>query len=144
MTRLISGEGAGSGGSLWITTNEIGGHGEARVNGGLGSRQGAVESGSGSGGRIAIHITSLDHFRGSLKAVGGAGSGAMAGGPGTVFIERQIGFGYYRKLIVDGNNASPAKPLIIAERNPTTIRQNMTELNDATYGFDDVEVWNQV
>lgn len=67
-----------------------------------------------------------------------------AGGPGTVFIETKTGFGYHRKLIVDGNNASPAKPLVVAERNPTTVREKREELNNATYGFDNVEIWRQV
>ena len=110
----------------------------------MGSRTGASESGSGSGGRIAVHILILNHYRGSLVAVGGASSGVTAGGPGTVFIETKVGLRYHRKLIVDGNNANPAKPLVITERNPTTIRGNVTELNDATYAFDDVELWNKV
>ena len=67
-----------------------------------------------------------------------------AGGPGTVFIEQKSRYVYYRKLIIDGNNARPAKPLVIYERNPSTLRENITELNNATYGFDDVEMRNEV
>ena len=141
---FLSGEGAGSGGSIWITTKEFGGHGIGSTNGGLGHQYGAFYSGSGSGGRIAVHISSLNHFRGSLIAVGGTGNGVAAGGPGTVFIETKTGFTYHRKLIVDGNYANPAKPLVISERNPSTLRENIAELNNATYGFDDVEIWKEV
>ena len=79
-----------------------------------------------------------------MTAVGGIGSGVTAGGPGTVFIEQKSGYVYHRKLIVDGNNAKPAKPLVIYDRNPSTLRENITELNNATYGFDDVEMRNEV
>ena len=141
---MYSGEGAGSGGSIWVTTDEFGGHGIGRANGGVGRQYLSYHSGSGSGGRIAVHISSLNHFKGSLIAVGGTGSGVTAGGPGTVFIETKVGLTYHRKLIVDGNNAKPAKPLVVSERNPSSLRERIDELNNATYGFDDVDIWNEV
>ena len=94
LTGFSVGEGAGSGGSIWVTTNEFGGHGEVTANGGNGFVRNTIMSGSGSGGRIAFHVSELHHYRGALKAVGGIGSGTSAGGPGTVFTERKIGYGY--------------------------------------------------
>ncbi len=101
-------------------------------------------SGSGSGGRIAVHISDVNHYRGALRAVGGLSSDKSSGGPGTVFVERKVGYDYHRRLIVDGNNASPAKPLVINERNPSTVFRNASELNNATFGFDDVVLTNKV
>ena len=100
-------------------------------------------SGSGAGGRIAIHILKLNHYRGRLKAVGGSGTGMSAGGPGSVFIETKTRFGYHRKLIIDGNSAKPAKPFQVSEQNPST-PWNSTELNNATFAFDIIEILKQV
>ena len=138
------GAGGGSGGSIWITTSTFGGHGTESVNGGTGSTRNGHTSGSGAGGRIAIHITTANNYRGNNLALGGTGVGNLSGGPGTVFVEEKRGFKYYKMLYVDGNNADPAKALIIEESNPRTVELNKTELNNATFGFDDLTLTNMV
>lgn len=71
--------GGASGGSIWLTGNEIDGSGTVSVNGG----EGDSLSGGGSGGRIAMHFSMHNKFEGSLTAYGG-NSAHEAGAAGTV------------------------------------------------------------
>ncbi|HPC61397.1 MAG TPA: hypothetical protein PKX23_12105, partial [Verrucomicrobiota bacterium] len=75
--------GGGSGGSIWLVAQTLGGAGAISANGGAGE---PGFGGGGGGGRIAISCTNLS-FSGSVMARGG--SGRNSGGPGTVY--RQIG-----------------------------------------------------
>lgn len=73
--------GGGSGGSVWLTAGVLSGNGSISANGGAVDPLGG--GGGGGGGRIAVYlITNL--FTGTITAHGG--TGANAGGPGTVYI----------------------------------------------------------
>lgn len=73
--------GAGSGGSIWIETRELGGAGTIRADGGTGSSSTA----DGGGGRVAVYYDSST-FTGQMMATGGT-SGACLGGAGTVYLK---------------------------------------------------------
>ena len=76
------GSGAGgSGGSLWATAWALRGHGLLSARGGAGEA-------SGSGGRIAVHLGTRNHYSGRYTATGGGGDagGLAAGGAGSVFL----------------------------------------------------------
>jgi len=81
--------GGGSGGSIWVTTENLTGTGNFSAVGGLG-RDGtyANDGGSGSGGRIAVYYNESTEFNMSLSTTsGGAGVGnGAAGEDGTFFI----------------------------------------------------------
>ena len=62
--------GGGSGGSIWITAQNLGGYGSFTANGGLGFPS---TGGSGGGGRIAIFASDTNLFSGNATALGGAG-----------------------------------------------------------------------
>lgn len=94
--------------------------------------------GGGSGGRIAVHTSSANEYKGFFLAVGqkGTSTGDM-GGPGTVFIEDKTSeFEYQSRLYLDGQNLSPAKPVVIWEKNPRVLASNETLDNNADVSFD--------
>ena len=62
-----SGNGGGSGGSVFILADSFDGSGVIQVNGGAGGVNGG---GGGSGGRVALHYNS-SFFSGSISAYGG-------------------------------------------------------------------------
>ena len=70
--------------------------------------------GGGSGGRIAILLSTPFRYRGVVTAVGGA-STKYPGGPGSVYIELTVGDALYRVLQVDSRNR--ATSLEITEGN---------------------------
>lgn len=82
-----SNAGGGSGGSIWIDTLNMTGHGEVKVRGGDGVGQG----GGGAGGRVSIHCEYRYSYGGRFNDAGGAGgSGVEAfhgGAAGTTYIE---------------------------------------------------------
>lgn len=91
--------GGGSGGSVLIVADIFEGYGTVSANGGAGF-------GGGSGGRIAVHTKTANHFSGQLTAKGGEGKGPYLahGGPGSVYIEEtQYGFPY-RKFFLDNDD----------------------------------------
>ncbi|MFZ2778643.1 MAG: fibronectin type III domain-containing protein, partial [Candidatus Moraniibacteriota bacterium] len=77
------GSSAGSGGSIWITTNIFNGSGTISVNGGSGNQN--AGRGSGGGGRISIQYASNNYT--GAKTAYGAGTGFYNGGAGTVYLK---------------------------------------------------------
>ena len=75
-----SGNGGGSGGSVFILADSFDGSGVIQVNGGAGGVHGG---GGGSGGRVALHYNS-SFFSGSVSAYGG-NSTVEAGAAGTIY-----------------------------------------------------------
>ena len=74
--------GGGSGGSIYIKTNILGGSGLISANGGNSGPGGSgYNPGGGGGGRIAIYYNE-NFFSGTISAYGGTGS--PSGSPGTV------------------------------------------------------------
>lgn len=73
--------GGGSGGSIWITAENIIGNGVIGSNGGNGKGKG----GGGSGGRIAVYTQELLSYEGKFEAFGGTGE--AVGAAGTVYIQ---------------------------------------------------------
>ena len=75
-----SGNGGGSGGSVFILADSFDGSGVIQVNGGAGGDNGG---GGGSGGRVALHYNS-SFFSGSISAYGGK-STVETGAAGTIY-----------------------------------------------------------
>ena len=99
-----SGCGGGSGGSIWITCDELDGYGSIQSRGGSGSSGGA---GGGSGGRIAVYYRNIHNYNGTFSVRGGPGN--EAGASGTVYLEQHNNLHVtWRKLIV--NNEDQAFP----------------------------------
>ncbi len=98
-----SGQGNGSGGSIWLTTGTLAGSGELDVAGG---RFGRPEC--GGGGRIAVIVTG-DAATGNVvfKAYGAPGIGDIGGrgAAGTVYIETTSHDQGEGRLLVDNNNS---------------------------------------
>ncbi|WP_413584373.1 beta strand repeat-containing protein [Bdellovibrio sp. HCB274] len=80
-----SGDGGGSGGSLWITVGTITGSGSLNAIGG----NGAGSGGGGGGGRIYVKYTT-NSFSGALNVNGGTG-GSPAAGSGTALMVGSAG-----------------------------------------------------
>ena len=90
---LNGGSGGGSGGSIFLLTSAtFGGAGTISANGGAGE---PFDGGGGGGGRIALYYKSTE-FTGNFSAHGG--TGAMAGGAGTIFYTLLTGRG---QMLVD-------------------------------------------
>ena len=142
--RPFLGSGAGSGGSVWIATGYFLGHGSIFARGGTGNKYGIAAGGSGSGGRIAVHVNIKDEYRGELNVLGGVGPGARHGGPGTVYVEEDVTDKLVRRLYIDNQNANPAKVFVLRERNPKTVRKNSAEENFADFGFDELMLQGEV
>ncbi|XP_072025321.1 uncharacterized protein [Amphiura filiformis] len=133
--------GGSSGGAVWVTTGHFRGHGVISASGGHGDHT----SGGGAGGRIAVHITEADEYRGALTALGAAGtSNSDRGGTGTAYAEQFENGTWYKRLYLDNQNVNPPKPLILGERNPRTIREGRTEHNFADYAFDELMLKNKM
>lgn len=89
-------------------------------------------------------MTIRDEYRGELNSLGGKGTGASHGGPGTVYVEEDVGEKLVRRLYIDNQNARPAKVFVLRERNPKTVRRNATEENLADFGFDELMLQGEV
>ena len=112
-------EGAGSGGSIWISADSLSGHGKISALGG----EGGTTSGGGSGGRVSIEVSSsMDDYRGSIKAHGG--DGTQPGAAGTIY-ESYLRVGVQRRdLVIDNAGlVTDGRTLVIV---PTeTVRLNI-------------------
>lgn len=139
-----TGSGAGSGGSVWITIGYLRGHGSISARGGVGNIDSPATGGSGSGGRIAVHVTIKDEYRGGFYALGGVSPGTQHGGSGTVYVEEVQGDHLFRRLYIDNQNANPPKVFLLDEMNPKTLRANATEENGAEFGFDELMLQRDV
>lgn len=109
--------------------------------------QGHGNAGGGAGGRIAIHSSYNNQYRGALEAHGRGGTtGGDMGGPGTVFIQdmlvRDLDWKY--RLYVDGRDLDPPKPLVINETNPLVHTHNVIHDNEASISFDHLMLKNKV
>jgi Uri superfamily endonuclease len=132
--------GGGSGGSVFIESYKISGHGIISTYGGDGNGNG----GGGSGGRIALHVGSTNLYGGQYLSRGGDGS--SDGGPGTIYkFESQRG-PQYRELKYDPRlNKTLIEPehskLLVDNGNLTTDNPAMVmENNSIYYEFDEVQV----
>ena len=100
-----SGCGGGSGGSIWITCDELDGYGSIQARGGSGS---SGVAGGGSGGRIAICYRNIHNYNGTFSVRGGPG--IEAGASGTVYLEQgNASHVIGRKLIVDNEGQALPK-----------------------------------
>jgi len=140
----ILASGGGSGGSVWITTGYLRGHGSVLARGATSNSHKSSYGGSGSGGRIAAYIRIKDEYRGAFLALGGLGSGEQHGGSGTVYVEEMRDGKHYRRLYIDNQGAKPVKTFILDQMNPRTARANSTEENGANYAFDELMLQGEV
>ena len=100
-----SGCGGGSGGSIWLTCDELDGYGSFQARGGVGSKGSA---GGGSGGRIAVNYRDIHNYNGSFSVRGGPGF--EDGASGTVYLQQSNGTQVtWRKLVVDNEGLSLPK-----------------------------------
>ena len=129
---------------MWITTNFFKGHGEITARGGQGNNLGSALGGSGAGGRIAVHMTKEDEFRGAYSVFGAAGVGSRQGGPGTVYVEETRGIYIHSRLYIDNNKALPVKEFVLDERNPREDYHKRVDGVLTDYHFDEMMLLNQV
>ncbi|HOD83279.1 MAG TPA: LamG domain-containing protein, partial [Phycisphaerae bacterium] len=79
--------GGGSGGSIWLTVNSLGGLGSVSANGGGAN---TTYAGGGGGGRVRIETTQANFLPGSnIRAAGG--TGRNAGQDGTISVDFPVG-----------------------------------------------------
>jgi hypothetical protein len=101
--------GGGSGGSIWITTNNLSGSGEIRANGGSGAHAYSTGgAGGGSGGRVALVVNNTSSFNGSLAALGGLGT--TSGAAGTIYTRTGGGMPSLNASTVNVNPAATPFP----------------------------------
>ena len=118
-----SGCGGGSGGSIWITCDELDGYGSIQARGGDGS---SGVAGGGSGGRIAVYYRDIHNYNGTFSVRGGLG--LEDGASGTVYFEQSNDTHVtWRKLVID--NEGRAYPKTV-ERNG----KELLHLFDGVYG----------
>lgn len=99
-----TGCGGGSGGSIWITCDELDGYGSIQARGGAGSTSG----GGGSGGRVVVNYRNIQNYNGSFSLRGG--TGFEDGASGTAYLEqRNRTHITWRKLIVNNEGMSQPK-----------------------------------
>jgi hypothetical protein len=98
---LVNANGAGSGGSVYLTTSNLVGSGTIQANGGIGYFSNG-NSGSGGGGRVAVVLTGSGDFGSvTLRALGVTGS--FPGAAGTVYKRTQGQGPNEGTLVVDNN-----------------------------------------
>jgi len=95
--------GGGSGGSIYIITNNLIGSGLIRANGGDSGKNSYYGGGGGAGGRIVVYYQTSD-FSGEITTFGGLG--IQSGGAGTIFVKSSTQ--EYGDLIINNNNHSGA------------------------------------
>lgn len=119
--------GGGSGGSVYIESSTLEGHGVVSVQGGAGRTGGA-------GGRTAFYIDTEIYFFGLQNSTGGEGDGSyMAdGGPGSVFIQDIRYKRPYKQLYLDNSQRTWDHYLIL------------DEVGITTYEFNDVHMYRNV
>ena len=88
---LIQGStGAGSGGSVWLTSGSLAGSGLIRADGGQGGTYSGWGYGHGGGGRVAVRLTGSDDFGDvDIRAISkrGANGNHRGGGAGSVYLK---------------------------------------------------------
>ena len=110
-----SGCGGGSGGSIWITCDELDGYGSIQARGGSGS---SGVAGGGSGGRIAVYYRDIHNYNGTFSVRGG--TGLEPGASGTLYLEQSNGTHVIRrKLVVDNEGRAVPKTV---EKNGENLR----------------------
>ena len=138
--------GGGSGGTVLIEAFNMSGHGEINVNGGNGKSRG----GSGSGGRIGIHVDFKNKYGGTYRAIGGQEksitSKTLIGGAGTVYKYESSRGPQYREIKYksDGNftNFKPEHSKLKIDNegresnSPAVVMENETLF----YEFDEMQV----
>lgn len=77
----------------------------------------AYYGGGGSGGRVAIFLTSAYRFIGTITAIGGGGY--RIAGPGTVYIQQEIGNNTSNRLIIDNINRAESLYVTLKVSNAT-------------------------
>ncbi|WHI48482.1 Ig-like domain-containing protein [Microbulbifer sp. VAAF005] len=111
--------GGGSGGSIFISANEIHGSGTINADGGKGNTS---QANGGSGGRIAIYygLDSSYEFINNSSAKGGAGK--IGGGPGSIFLQN----GSLARLYLKNGNAEYGNlsDWVIESGSPTSTRSS--------------------
>ena len=121
----------------YFLSGHLRGHGTASALGG----QGHKTSGGGAGGRIAVHISYLDEYRGALEAIGAGGtSSGDWGGTGTVYVEEIINGTARTRLYLNNQNAVPSKPFILTETNPRVLYEGSDLHSGAPFAFDEVTI----
>lgn len=113
-------EGTGSGGSIWISTDKIGGAGLITANGGVAT---GGSSGSGSGGRVAVYYA--ENISGnefgvspvtSASIQARCSSGGIASGAGTIYIENTASHSPQQgELFVDNNGRNSSYHAVLVE-----------------------------
>lgn len=119
--------GGGSGGSIYIKSNDLEGHGKISVGGGDGGC-------GGSGGRISLNLDTEINFNGKYNPLGGSGQqGYMSdGGPGGVYIKDVRNSRTYEQLHLDNNKRTWDHYFILDEPGKTN------------YFFNDIYMFNNV
>ena len=118
--------GGGSGGSVFLRSGTLHGHGEIVSNGG----KGLGAASGGSGGRIALYVTDKSPFKGTLTTFGGCGS--ACGAAGTIFIrEYVIGLPLSSTIVDNGNRKTDANTIVMHEKKVSYTMQLLKLLNGA-------------
>lgn len=127
---VVSIDGGGSGGSVWLTAGTLNGCGNISANGGAADITGG--GGGGAGGRVAVYAEASP-FTGKIMAHGG--SGINAGGPGTVYLQTNSS----RLLIVDNGGLIGSTGVRSFGASDLTISGgatfNIIDPNEAHYAF---------
>lgn len=111
--------GGGSGGSIWLKCKDINGTGTISASGGAGSTE--IQSGAGSGGRIALEFETTTLLEPNIKATSGAHPLSLPetfGGAGTIYLKNKLT--NHSKVIVD-NGAYTSPNQTPSPTNLTTI-----------------------
>ncbi len=117
--------GAGSGGTINLTTGYLQGTGTLSVDGGS---LGIVTRGAGGGGRIAVDLTGAGadfmSFTGTMRAYGGDAEGRDSGAAGTIYWESPSVLSGQGTLIIDNNNNDMIVTGTILTLMPTSVNLN--------------------
>ena len=145
--------GGGSAGSIYISTQNVSGHGLFSTKGGDGYGIGY----GGAGGRIAVHVKWYREYSGEYQAYGGYAGGSRSssdetrnGAAGTVFATDSNELGLDKKEVIYVNNQMVVKDgftwlyLDNDNRNLVLGTVVMAEDESAAFEFDKVEAVNGV
>ena len=131
--------GAGAGGSLWISANEIKGAGIINATGGFGNDSG----GSGSGGRIAIYYNT-NNFTGDTVAFGQASNYYYTSSAGSIYTKKNsdaLGDLVFDRGYANVVWATANIPANFPVRN-VTVRRGANVLVEGDETFASLSVWN--
>lgn len=121
--------GGGSGGSVWLSAQNLIGNGLITADGGNGNRNGY----GGSGGRMAIYLQEAMGFEGLLTAKGGKTTSSRTEAAGTVYVEDNAKRQSRKYLRTQNFVRSGAKP--------TTV---VSEPGIKDYSFDELTITGSV